>query len=81
MSLFRKLEIDLLLTDVVMPGQTGIELLAQAQLVHPNLRAVFMLGYAGDLALRGGLIPEGAFLEKPFTRKSLLRKAHSVLEI
>jgi CheY-like chemotaxis protein len=76
-----KLEIDLLFTDVVMPGQTGVELLAQAKLVHPNLRAVFMSGYPGDLvALRGGLIPEAAFLEKPFTRRSLLRKVYSVLQ-
>jgi PAS domain S-box-containing protein len=74
------LEIDLLFTDVVMPGQTGVELLAQAKLIHPNLRAVFMSGYPGDLvAVRGGLIPEAAFLEKPFTRRSLLRKVHSVL--
>jgi two-component system, cell cycle sensor histidine kinase and response regulator CckA len=76
-----KLEIDLLFTDVVMPGQTGVELLAQAKLVHPNLRAVFMSGYPGDLvALRGGLIPEAAFLEKPFTRRSLLRKVHAALQ-
>ena len=76
-----KLEIDLLFTDVVMPGQTGVELLAQAKLVHPNLRAVFMSGYPGDLvALRGGLIPESEFLEKPFTRRSLLRKVYSVLQ-
>ncbi|MCU1269158.1 MAG: two-component sensory box histidine kinase/response regulator [Acidobacteriaceae bacterium] len=76
-----ELEIDLLFTDVVMPGQTGVELLAQAKLVHPNLRAVFMSGYPGDLvAHRGGLITETAFLEKPFTRRSLLRKVHSVLQ-
>jgi CheY-like chemotaxis protein len=75
-----KLEIDLLFTDVVMPGQTGVELLAQARLVHPNLRALFMSGYNGDLVvLRGVLMQEGSFLEKPFTRKSLLRKVHSVL--
>jgi two-component system cell cycle sensor histidine kinase/response regulator CckA len=75
-----KLEIDLLFTDVVMPGQTGVELLAQARLVHPNLRALFMSGYNGDLVvLRGVLMQEGWFLEKPFTRKSLLRKVHSVL--
>jgi PAS domain S-box-containing protein len=72
--------IDLLVTDVIMPGQSGVELLVQATLVYPNLRSLFMSGYTGDLiAQRGGLMPEAAFLEKPFTRRSLLRKVHSVL--
>ena len=75
-----KLGIDLLLTDVIMPGKTGGELLEQAKVVSPTLRSLFMSGYAGDLvALRGGLMPEAAFLEKPFTRTSLLRKVYSIL--
>ena len=75
-----KPRIDLLLTDVIMPGKTGVELLEQAQLVHPSLRSLFMSGYAGDMvALRGGLMPEAAFLEKPFTRSALLTKVYSAL--
>jgi PAS domain S-box-containing protein len=73
--------IDLLLTDVIMPGKSGVELLEQAKVVYPNLRSLFISGYPGDLvALRGGLVPEAAFLEKPFTKRSLLRKVHSVLQ-
>lgn len=72
--------IDLLVTDVIMPGQSGVELVALAKVIHPNLRLLFMSGYAADLiALRGGLTSEIAFLEKPFTRSSLLTKVHSVL--
>ncbi len=72
--------IDLLLTDVIMPGKSGVELLGQAKALCPNLRAVFMSGYPGGLvALRGGLMPEAAFLEKPFNQSSLLTKVYSAL--
>jgi len=73
-------EIDLLFTDIVMPGKSGVELLAQANVVRPNLRAVFMSGYAGDLmAQHGELMREESFLEKPFTKRSLLLKVYSAL--
>jgi CheY-like chemotaxis protein len=76
-----KLEIDLLFTDVIMPGKTGVQLLAQAKLINPNLRVLFMSGYPGDLFdLHGELIPESSFLEKPFNRRSLLGKVYSVLQ-
>jgi PAS domain S-box-containing protein len=72
--------IDLLLTDVVMPGRNGVDLLAQAQLVRPNLRAVFMSGYTGDLVARHGVpLNQNSFLEKPFTKRSLLAKAYAAL--
>lgn len=60
-------ELDVLLTDVVMPGMSGIELLERARKIHPDLRAVFMSGYtAGTMDERQP--PAGVtFLEKPFT--------------
>jgi two-component system cell cycle sensor histidine kinase/response regulator CckA len=82
MALLRSFEpgIDLLLTDVIMPGKGGPELLEQARELQPGIRSLFMSGYTGDLvALRGGLMPEAAFLEKPFTRSALLRKVRSAL--
>jgi PAS domain S-box-containing protein len=73
-------EIDLLLTDVIMPAKSGAELARQAKESHPNLRSMFMSGYTGDLVGRQGVLMEAAsFLEKPFTRRSLLAKVYSVL--
>jgi two-component system, cell cycle sensor histidine kinase and response regulator CckA len=75
-------KIDLLLTDVIMPGKSGVELLEQTMLIRPNLRSLFMSGYTGDLiALRGVVVPEAAFLVKPFTRNSLLKKVRSALHV
>jgi two-component system, cell cycle sensor histidine kinase and response regulator CckA len=72
--------IDLLLTDVIMPAKSGAELARQAKESHPNLRSMFMSGYTGDLVGRQGvLMEEASFLEKPFTRRSLLAKVYSVL--
>jgi two-component system cell cycle sensor histidine kinase/response regulator CckA len=73
-------EIDLLLTDVVMLGTSGVELVRRAKEGHPKLRSLFMSGYTGDLVGRQGvLIDEASFLEKPFTRRSLLVKVHAAL--
>jgi PAS domain S-box-containing protein len=76
-TLLRVPVIDLLLTDVIMPGMNGTQLLEQARATHPNLLALFMSGYAGNV--RTGLVSQGAFLEKPFTRRALLVKVRSVL--
>ncbi|MGA2695409.1 MAG: PAS domain S-box protein [Terriglobales bacterium] len=74
-------EIDLLLTDVIMPGKSGVELATLAKAIRPNLHSLFVSGYTGDVvALRGGQIPEATFLEKPFTRSSLLKKVRSALQ-
>jgi PAS domain S-box-containing protein len=73
-------EIDLLLTDLIMFGQSGFDLYEQAKVIRPGLRSLFMSGYTGDLiALQGGLISERAFLPKPFTRVSLLKKVFLAL--
>jgi len=73
-------EIDLLLTDVIMPEKSGAELSREAKEGHPRLRCLFMSGYTGDLVNRQGVIMEEAsFLEKPFTKRSLLTKVDSVL--
>jgi two-component system, cell cycle sensor histidine kinase and response regulator CckA len=72
--------IDLLLTDVIMPGKTGVELVEQAKVIRPRLCSLFMSGYTGDLvSQRGVLLQEASFLEKPFTRSSLLKKVYSTL--
>jgi nitrogen-specific signal transduction histidine kinase/CheY-like chemotaxis protein len=72
--------IDLLITDVVMPGKSGVELLEQARVADQNLHALFMSGYTGEqVASRGHVLHETAFLQKPFTRSSFLKKVRSAL--
>jgi signal transduction histidine kinase/CheY-like chemotaxis protein len=63
----RGAELGVLLTDVVMPGISGIELLERARMARPDLRAIFMSGYTA-LTIDHRQPPPGVtFLEKPFT--------------
>ncbi len=73
--------IDLLLTDVIMPVMNGRELAATLQRTHPEIRVLYASGYTDDaIGRRGMLDPSVAFLEKPFTPKSLLMKVREVLD-
>ena len=67
-------DVDVLVTDVVMPGMSGQELALAARARCPELRVVFMSGHTEDVIVREGA-REGAlaFVQKPFTRNSLLR--------
>jgi CheY-like chemotaxis protein len=73
--------IDLLLTDVVMPGPNGVELADRLRVTRPQTRVLFMSGYTDNAAVRNGLLaPDTAFLQKPFTPEGLLRKIRQVIE-
>ena len=73
--------IDLLLTDVMMPGMNGCQLAEKLLAQHPALRVLFMSGYAEDvLATNVGLVPGAAFLGKPFKPKALVTKVREVLD-
>ena len=64
--------IDLLLTDMVMPGIGGRELARRATLIHPETTIVYMSGYPGDQAANAGdKTGAGLFLQKPFTAAEL----------
>jgi len=73
--------INLLLTDVVMPGMNGRELANRLRAAYPALRIVYMSGYTSDAIVQHGVLREGIdFIEKPFTEESLMRKLREVLD-
>lgn len=72
--------IDLLLTDVTMPGLSGPEMANRLRVDRPSLRVLFMSGFAQPLLTSKGTIgPDVTLVEKPFTRRSLLAKVAEVL--
>jgi CheY-like chemotaxis protein len=72
--------IDLLLTDVVMPGMNGRAMAESIQEFLPQLRVVFMSGYTEHaLTHEGQVDPKFEYLQKPFTLKSLTQKLTKVL--
>jgi CheY-like chemotaxis protein len=77
----RGAEIDLLLTDVVMPQMNGRELHEILKRSRPDLKAVFMSGYTEDVIARHGVIEPGMhFLQKPFSVDLLIRKVRGALD-
>jgi two-component system cell cycle sensor histidine kinase/response regulator CckA len=71
----------LLITDVVMPGMSGIELAEEFAKIRPETKVLYTSGYADDaLARHGGLASGASFLEKPFTRDALIRKVRAILD-
>ena len=74
-----KRPIDLTLTDVVMKGMTGPELVLQLIDAYPQMKVVYMSGYTGELVAHQGLDQGIRLLEKPFTRAALLKTLDEVL--
>lgn len=74
-------EIDLLLTDVIMPEMTGQVLATQLQKIRPDLKCIFMSGYTADVIARNNVQAEGVqFIQKPFSIHELASKIRNVEE-
>ena len=74
-------DIDLLLTDVIMPGMTGKDLSELVAASYPDIDVVFMSGYSQDVIVHQGSVEPGVvLLEKPFTTKALLGTLREVLD-
>ena len=73
--------IHLLITDVVMPGMNGKELLQRLRAAHPELKCLFMSGYTANVIAHHGVLDAGVqFLQKPFTIHSLSARVRELLD-
>ena len=73
-------KIDLVITDVVMPGMGGREMVKELAHSRPDAKVLYLSGYTEDAIVSDGSIESGtAFLQKPFTLQSLSRKVREVL--
>jgi len=71
----------LLLTDVIMPGMDGPSLAKQVQKARPDIKVLYMSGYATNFIMHEGVVDAGTnFIEKPFHPRALLSKVREVLD-
>ncbi|MBN2445835.1 MAG: PAS domain-containing protein [Phycisphaerae bacterium] len=73
-------QIDLLVTDVIMPGMNGRKLADTLTAQRPNMRTLYVSGYTSDVIAHHGVLEENVeFLEKPYSRLQMLRRVREVL--
>jgi two-component system cell cycle sensor histidine kinase/response regulator CckA len=73
--------INLLLTDVIMPGLNGRALAGRLELLQPGLKILYMSGYTDDAIMDHGVLESGThLLHKPFSEENLIRKVREVLD-
>jgi signal transduction histidine kinase/ActR/RegA family two-component response regulator len=71
--------IDLVITDVIMPGMNGPALAKQIRALRPGIKILYMTGYSGEFVRSDMLIPGVSFIQKPFTPADLRRKIRKML--
>jgi len=74
-------QIDLLLTDVIMPNMNGQELADTLAATRPDMKVIFMSGYTDDAIVHHGVTEKDVnFIQKPITLNRLAKKLRNVLE-
>jgi len=72
--------IDLLLTDIVMPEMSGVELADRLERERPDVRILFMTGYAEEAVMNEGILGRHReFIGKPFTREQITTRVRKIL--
>ncbi|MCL6677747.1 response regulator [Sphingomonas sp. RG327] len=71
---------DLLLTDIVMPEMDGIELAQKASAIDPDIRVMFITGFAAVALQSGRAAPEAKMLSKPFHLKDLVAEVDRIFQ-
>src|SRR4030066_1281540 len=73
-------KIDLIITDIIMPGMTGLGLVQRIQTTHPDVKVLYISGYTDTSMLHQGVLESDTpFLQKPFTPQTLLKKVREVI--
>ncbi|MEJ5376913.1 MAG: PAS domain S-box protein [bacterium] len=77
----RKSKVDLVLTDVVLPGMAGPEMAQKAREMIPGLKFIYMSGYTGEFMEEKGVLEKGLdIIEKPFSPEALVYKVRRILD-
>ncbi len=73
--------IDLLVTDVILPGENGVQLARHVSSTHPHVRVLLISGYTADVLQDTGLPSDMELLHKPFTNEGLLQRVGAITSI
>jgi two-component system cell cycle response regulator CpdR len=80
-EVLQKERFDLLLTDIVMPELDGIELAQRASALHPDMRVMFITGFAAVTLQNGAMPPDAKVLSKPFHLRDLVLEVDRMFQI
>lgn len=71
--------IDLVLSDLVMPGKDGVSLLQSIRRIRPEMKAILMSGYSPNIEALAGCLPDVPVIQKPIRHEALCREIHNLL--